>query len=110
MFMLSPATATCRKDYYDVLQVPKGAPDSLIKRSYRKLALQYHPVSIRRGPRPAAGVLTLLLVLTYAGVQLDSQDKVKGTDEEKEAAAKRFAEISHGVLHACALQMPSGSR
>ena len=34
----------CRKDYYDVLQVPKGAPDSLIKRSYRKLALQYHPV------------------------------------------------------------------
>ena len=36
----------CRKDFYDILQVPKGASDSLIKRSYRKLALQYHPVRI----------------------------------------------------------------
>ncbi len=34
----------CRKDYYDVLQLPKGASESQIKRSYRKLALQYHPV------------------------------------------------------------------
>ena len=25
------------------------------------------------------------------------QDKVKGTEEEKEAAAKRFAEIGHGM-------------
>ena len=33
-----------RRDYYDILKVPKGAADSVIKRSYRKLALQYHPV------------------------------------------------------------------
>jgi DnaJ homolog subfamily B member 11 len=26
-----------------VLQVPKGASDDQIKRSYRKLALKYHP-------------------------------------------------------------------
>ena len=37
----------CSKDYYDLLQVPRGASESQIKRSYRKLALQYHPV----GPR-----------------------------------------------------------
>lgn len=33
----------CRKNYYDVLQVPKGASDEQIKRAYRKLALKYHP-------------------------------------------------------------------
>ncbi|KAJ8565850.1 hypothetical protein K7X08_008426 [Anisodus acutangulus] len=31
------------KSYYDILQVPKGAPDEQIKRAYRKLALKYHP-------------------------------------------------------------------
>jgi len=30
------------KNYYDVLQVPKGASDEQIKRAYRKLALKYH--------------------------------------------------------------------
>ena len=33
----------CRKNYYDVLQVPKGASEEQIKRAYRKLALKYHP-------------------------------------------------------------------
>lgn len=33
----------CRKSFYDVLQVPKGASDEQIKRAYRKLALKYHP-------------------------------------------------------------------
>ncbi|GMH33871.1 hypothetical protein BSKO_01705 [Bryopsis sp. KO-2023] len=32
----------CR-DYYDILQVPKGASQDQIKRAYRKLALKYHP-------------------------------------------------------------------
>lgn len=33
----------CRKSYYDILQVPRGASDEQIKRAYRKLALKYHP-------------------------------------------------------------------
>lgn len=33
----------CRKSYYDILQIPKGASDEQIKRAYRKLALKYHP-------------------------------------------------------------------
>lgn len=41
-FMHAP---DCRKDFYDVLNVSKGASDSQLKRAYRKLALQYHPVS-----------------------------------------------------------------
>lgn len=36
-------TAIAAKNYYDVLQVPKGASDEQIKRAYRKLALKYHP-------------------------------------------------------------------
>ncbi|XP_076907665.1 dnaJ protein ERDJ3B-like [Bidens hawaiensis] len=35
--------ANAAKSYYDILQVQKGASDDQIKRSYRKLALKYHP-------------------------------------------------------------------
>jgi DnaJ-class molecular chaperone len=31
------------RDYYEVLGVDRGADADAIKRSYRKLALQYHP-------------------------------------------------------------------
>jgi DnaJ-class molecular chaperone len=30
-------------NYYNVLHVPKGAADSEIKKSYRKLAMKWHP-------------------------------------------------------------------
>jgi molecular chaperone DnaJ len=32
-----------KRDYYDVLGIPKNAGDQQIKSAYRKLALQYHP-------------------------------------------------------------------
>ncbi|KAL6765851.1 ER DnaJ-like protein 1 [Haematococcus lacustris] len=53
------------KDLYELLQVPKGANDAQIKRSYRKLALKYHP------------------------------DKVSGSEADKKDAEKKFAEINH---------------
>jgi molecular chaperone DnaJ len=32
-----------KRDYYEVLGVPKNADDNSIKQSYRKMAMQYHP-------------------------------------------------------------------
>jgi molecular chaperone DnaJ len=32
-----------KRDYYDVLGIPKSANKDEIKNAYRKLALQYHP-------------------------------------------------------------------
>jgi len=32
-----------KRDYYEVLGIPRGASDQEIKSAYRKLALQYHP-------------------------------------------------------------------
>ena len=32
-----------QRDYYEILGVPRGAPDDDIKRSFRKLAQQWHP-------------------------------------------------------------------
>lgn len=32
-----------KRDYYEVLDVPRGADDKTIKRAYRELAMKYHP-------------------------------------------------------------------
>jgi len=44
-------SATTRRDYYEVLGVPRDASLEDIKRAYRRLALAYHP---DRNPDPAA--------------------------------------------------------
>ena len=40
-----------RRDYYEILGLPKGADASDIKRAYRKLAMEFHP---DRNPSPEA--------------------------------------------------------
>src|SRR5438132_5968628 len=34
---------TIKRDYYEVLGVPRGAPEDDVKRAYRKLAVKFHP-------------------------------------------------------------------
>ena len=34
---------TSKRDYYDVLGLSRGASEEEIKRTFRKLALEYHP-------------------------------------------------------------------
>lgn len=50
--LLSLVLAVASRDYYDLLNVPKHATDSQIKRAYRKLALKYHPGGYKLPIRP----------------------------------------------------------
>ena len=46
-----------KRDYYDILGLPKNASEEDIKKSYRKLAMKHHP-DRKRNPRhlaPAVG-------------------------------------------------------
>jgi DnaJ family protein B protein 11 len=65
LLLAAAAPALAGRDFYDILGLSRGASDKDIKRSYRKLAMTYHP------------------------------DRVQGSDEEKQQAAKRFADISN---------------
>ena len=54
-----------RKDYYKILGVTKDAPDSVVRKAYKKASLQWHP-----------------------------DKNSNGTDEEKRKADKMFRDVN----------------
>ncbi len=72
------ATATMKRDYYEVLSVERTASDGEIKTAYRKLAMQYHPD--RNPNNPAAEEKFKECSEAYAVL----------SDGEKRAAYDRF--------------------
>lgn len=65
--LLLVVSALAGRDFYKILGVKRDANDDKIKRAYRKLAMKFHP------------------------------DKVRGDDAAKDAAQRKFVDISAAV-------------
>ena len=62
------------QDYYEILGVSKDAAETELKKSYRKLALQFHP---DKNKAPGAGEAFKAIGNAYAVVICDTS-KIKG--------------------------------
>uniref|UniRef100_A0A1I7SWF0 DnaJ homolog subfamily C member 21 n=2 Tax=Bursaphelenchus xylophilus TaxID=6326 RepID=A0A1I7SWF0_BURXY len=67
-------TQQTKKCYYELLEVPRDATDDEIKRSYRKLALKYHPDKVEPERREECTAYFVLLQAAYE-VLSDPQER-----------------------------------
>lgn len=77
-----------KKNYYDILQISRGAPEEIVRRAYRNLAKRYHP-DVFRGSVEEAN--RRMAELNAAYETLSDMQKRKAYDEElkREEEAKQ---------------------
>ncbi len=77
-----------QKNYYDILQISRGAPEEIVRRAYRNLAKRYHP-DVFRGSVEEAN--RRMAELNAAYETLSDMQKRKAYDEElkREEEAKQ---------------------
>ena len=84
--------AESKRDYYEVLGVPKNADDSAIKSAYRKLAKKYHP-DMNPGDKDAEAKFT---EASEAYAVLSDPDKRRSYDQFGHAAFEQGGPGGYG--------------
>jgi len=98
------AATTAKRDYYEVLGVPRGADAAAIKDAFRKLAMQYHP---DRNKEPGAEERFKEIAEAYAVLS----DPKKRADYDAARARRVELRRRHAALagNVAAILLPSAT-
>jgi len=79
----------CGEDYYKILDVPRDASIGQIKRSYRQLAMKYHPDKFQKSDPKYKEIMEKFQTITSAYEVLSDEDKRRKYDQYGEDGLKQ---------------------